>query len=99
MAQLREDLQGTDSHLVVERLELVSGWLHSDVSVRATLSQAAADSDKDREAIAQAVAAREVALKDARAAQDCCRSLEAELEIVWRELAKEIGRASCRERV
>nr|XP_020178316.1 predicted GPI-anchored protein 58 [Aegilops tauschii subsp. strangulata] len=33
MAQLREDLQGADSHLVAGRLELVPGWLHSDVSV------------------------------------------------------------------
>nr|XP_020162043.1 predicted GPI-anchored protein 58 [Aegilops tauschii subsp. strangulata] len=38
MTRLREDLQGTDPHLVAGRLELVSGWLHSDVSVRAALS-------------------------------------------------------------
>ena len=35
---LREDLQGTDRRLVAGRLELISGWLHSDVSVWAALS-------------------------------------------------------------
>ena len=38
------------------------------------------DSEKDREAIAQAAATREVVLEDVEAAQDRCRSLEAELE-------------------
>ena len=52
MTRLREDLQGTDRRLVAGRLELVSGWLHSDASVWVALSQAAADSVKDREAIA-----------------------------------------------
>ena len=89
MALLREDHPGSDHRLVAGRLELVSGWLHSDASVRVALSQVAADSRKDREAVAQAVAAREVALKDAEAAQDRCRSLAAELETVRRERAKE----------
>ena len=75
MAQLREDLLGADLRLVAGRLELASGWLHSDSAVRASLSQAAA--------------AREVALKDAGAAQDRCRWLEAELETMRRERAKE----------
>ena len=52
---------------VAGRLELVSGWLHSDVSVRAALSQAAVTSEKVKQAAAQAAAAREVALKDAKA--------------------------------
>nr|XP_020184220.1 AF4/FMR2 family member 1-like [Aegilops tauschii subsp. strangulata] len=65
---LRENLHGTDHRLVAGRLELTSGWLHSNASVRAALSQAAAASEKDKQAIAQAVAAREVALKDAGAA-------------------------------
>ena len=85
MALPREDLQGTDRRLVAGRLELVSGWLHSDVSVWATLSQAAADFEKDREAVAQAVAAREVVLKDGEAANDRCQSLET----ARRERAKE----------
>ena len=33
LGQLREDLQGANSHLVAGRLELVSGWVHSDASV------------------------------------------------------------------
>ena len=59
------------------------------MSVRATLSQATVDSEKDREAVTQAVAAREVALKDAEAAKDRYRSLEAKLETARREHAKE----------
>ena len=33
MAQLREDLLGADPRLVAGRLELASGWLHSDSAV------------------------------------------------------------------
>nr|XP_020165987.1 uncharacterized protein LOC109751511 [Aegilops tauschii subsp. strangulata] len=80
MTRLREDLQGADPHLVAGRMELVSGWLHSDVSVRAAPSQAAATSEKERQAAAQAVAAHKAALKDAETAQDRCRALEAELK-------------------
>nr|XP_020200821.1 uncharacterized protein KIAA1522-like [Aegilops tauschii subsp. strangulata] len=80
MTRLREDLQGPDRHLAAGRLELVSDWLHSDTCVRATLSQAAAISEKERQAAAQAAVAREVALKDAETAQDHCRALEAELK-------------------
>nr|XP_040256309.1 uncharacterized protein LOC109775784 [Aegilops tauschii subsp. strangulata] len=89
MTRLREDLQGTDRHLVAGPLELVSSWLHSNMSVRAALSQAAANSEEDKEAAAQAAATREVALKDAEAAQDHCRSMEAELETMCRERAYE----------
>ena len=35
MAQLREDLLGADPCLVAGRLELASGWLHSDSAIRA----------------------------------------------------------------
>ena len=65
MAQLREDLQGTDSHLVAGRLELVSGWIHSDASVRAALRQAATASEEEKQAANQAAAAREAEVKDA----------------------------------
>ena len=53
------------------------------------MSQAAAASKKDKQAAAQAVAAREVALKDVEAAQDRCRSLEAKLETMHNEHATE----------
>ena len=89
MTRLREDLQGADPLLVTGRLELVSGWLHSDMSIRAALSQATATSEKDKLAAAQAAAAREVALKDVEAAHDRCRPLEAELKILRSERAKE----------
>nr|XP_040254156.1 uncharacterized protein LOC120972727 [Aegilops tauschii subsp. strangulata] len=89
MTRLREDLQGADPHLVAGRLELVSGWLHSDVSVRAALCQATATSEKDKQAVVQAAAAREVALKEGEAARDCCQVLEAELKTLRNERAKE----------
>nr|XP_020165907.1 tol-Pal system protein TolA-like [Aegilops tauschii subsp. strangulata] len=89
MAQLQEDLQGTDSHLVAGRLELVSGWLHSDVSVRATLSQAAATSERKKQAAAQAAASRKAALKDVEAAQHRYRALEDELKTLHNEHAEE----------
>ena len=71
------------------RLELVSGWLHSYVSVRAALSQATATSEKEKQATAQASAARDAALKDAEAAQGRCRVLEAELKTLREEHAED----------
>ena len=47
------------------------------------------DSEKDKQAVAQAMAAREAALKDAGAAQDRCQLLEAELEAMRNERAAE----------
>ena len=73
MTQLQADLLGADPRLVAGRLELASGWLQSDTAVRAMLNQAATASEKEKCATAQAAAAREVALKDAEAAQDRCR--------------------------
>ena len=89
MVQLQEDLQGTDSHLVAGRLELVSGWIHSDASVQGALRRVAAASEEERQAATQAAAAREVALMDAVVAQDCCKVLEAELQGLRDERAKE----------
>lgn len=89
MTRLREVLQGADPHLVVVRLELVSGWLHSDASIRAALSQATATSEKEKQAAAQVVVAREAALKDVEAAQDRCRALEAELKTLRNGRAEE----------
>nr|XP_020186204.1 uncharacterized protein LOC109771917 [Aegilops tauschii subsp. strangulata] len=89
MTRLREVLQGADSHLVAGRLELVSGWFHSDVSVQAALSQATATSEKDKQAAAQATAAREVTLKDVKAVQDRCQLMEAELKTLHNERAEE----------
>nr|XP_020176299.1 nucleoporin NSP1-like [Aegilops tauschii subsp. strangulata] len=61
---------------------------------------AAAASEKDKQAVAQAAAAREVALKDTGAAQDHCRSLEAELETMRNErAAKARGRQAAEEKM
>nr|XP_020164486.2 tol-Pal system protein TolA-like [Aegilops tauschii subsp. strangulata] len=89
MTRLQEDLQGADPLLVARRLELVSGWLHSDVSVRAALSQTTATSEKEKQAAAQAAAAREAALKDVKVTQDHCWALEAELKTLRNERAEE----------
>ena len=86
---LRDDLQGTDRRLVAGRLELISGLLHSDASVRAALGQAVEASEEDKQATDQAAAARKVALKDAEAAKERCWSVEAELESMRNERAAE----------
>ena len=80
MAKLREHLLGVDPYLVAGRLEVASSWLHSDSAVQASLSQAAAASEKEKQAAAKAAADREAALKDAEAACDRCRELEDELK-------------------
>nr|XP_020148407.1 atherin-like [Aegilops tauschii subsp. strangulata] len=89
MTRLREDLQGADPLLVAGRLKLVSGWLQSDVSIWAVLSQAMSTSEKEKQAAAQAAAACEAALKDVEAAQDHCRALEANLKTLRNERAEE----------
>nr|XP_020175641.1 atherin-like [Aegilops tauschii subsp. strangulata] len=89
MAKLREDLLGADPRLVAGRLELASGWLHSDSAVQASLSQAAAASEKEKRAAAKAAVDREAALKDAEATRDRCRELEGELKSLRDERAKE----------
>ena len=89
MAKLREELLGADPHLVTGRLELASGWLHSDLAVRAALGQAAAASEKEKQSAANAAADREAALKDAKAARDRCRVLEDELQSLHDKHAEE----------
>ena len=49
LGRLREDLQGADPRLVAGRLELVSGWVHSEASVRAVLSQAMTASKEEKQ--------------------------------------------------
>nr|XP_020157470.1 atherin-like [Aegilops tauschii subsp. strangulata] len=80
LTQLRDDLQGADLRLVVGHLELISGWFHFDVSVRAALGQAAAASEEDKRAAGHASAALEAALKDAAAAKERSRVAKVELE-------------------
>nr|XP_020201746.1 ubiquitin carboxyl-terminal hydrolase 42-like [Aegilops tauschii subsp. strangulata] len=89
MTRLRDDLQGADPLLVAGRLELVSVWLRSDVSVRAALSQAVAASKKEKQAAARAAATREAALKDVETAKSRCQALEAELKALCNKCAEE----------
>nr|XP_040258640.1 uncharacterized protein LOC109756511 [Aegilops tauschii subsp. strangulata] len=89
MTQLQADLLSTDPRLVVGRLELASGWLHSDLAVRAALGQAAAASEKEKRGAASAAADREAALKDAKAAHDRCQELESELQSLHDKHAEE----------
>ena len=89
MTQLREDLLGADPLLVAGRLELASGWLQFDAAVRAALHHATTTFEKEKQAVAQAAADREAALKDAEAAHDCCRALEDELKSLRDERAEE----------
>ena len=79
MTQLQADLLSADPCLVAGRLEVAFGWLFSDLAVRATLSQAMASSEKEKQSTANAAADREAALKDAKAARDRCQELEDEL--------------------
>ena len=48
MVRLREDLQSAEPLLAAGHLGLVPGWLHSDVSVRAALSQVEATSEGEK---------------------------------------------------
>ena len=72
------------------RLELASGWLHSDLAVRAALGQAAAASGKEKQGAASAAADHETALKDAKAARDHCQVLEGELQSLRDKHAEEV---------
>ena len=90
LSRLREDIRSADPRLMVGRLELASGWARSAASVRAVLSQAVSSSDEERRAANQAKAARDAALGDAATAQDRYKTLEAELQGLRDELAKEV---------
>nr|XP_020193247.2 translation initiation factor IF-2-like [Aegilops tauschii subsp. strangulata] len=82
-------LEDADRRVASGRLELVSGWLRSDASVRAAWSQAVAASEEGKQAADLAAAAREAALKDAEAAKERRRVAEAELETLLNERATE----------
>ena len=87
--RLREDLQGADPRLVAGRLELASGWVRSDASVRAALAQAATTCDEEKQAILEAKAARDAALGEAADVWGHCEALESELQGLRDQLAKE----------
>ena len=59
------------------------------MAVRATLSQAAASSEKEKQSAANAASNREAALKDAKAARDRCQEMEDELKSLRDKYAEE----------
>ena len=63
--RLRQDLLGADPHLIAGRLELASGWIRSDASIRATLVQASTACDEEKHAVHEAKVARDAALGEA----------------------------------
>src|SRR3954468_11573450 len=88
--RLRQDLLGADPRLVVGRLELASGWIRSDASIRAALVQASTAYDGEREATLEAKAARDVALGEVVGVRGHCKELEDELQGLRDQLAKEV---------
>ena len=97
LSRLREDLQGANPRLVAGRLELIYGWVHSDASVRAALSQTMAASEEEKQVTTQAIAARNPALKDASTIQGRCKALGDELQGLRDELAKEVRARQAKE--
>ena len=88
--RLRQDLLGADPHLVAGRLELASGWIRSDASIRAALVQASTACDEEKLAVLEAKTARDAALGEAADAQGRCKALESELQGLQDQLAKEV---------
>nr|XP_020172992.1 translation initiation factor IF-2-like [Aegilops tauschii subsp. strangulata] len=95
--QLRDDLHGADRRLASGRLELISGWLRADTSGRAAWRQAVAASEESGQAASLATAARDMAMKDAEAAEERCRVAEAELKTLRDRQAAEARRREARE--
>ena len=77
--RLRQDLLGADPRLVAGRLELASGWIRSDASIRAALVQASTACDKEKQAVLGTKAAHDAALGEAADARGRCKALESEL--------------------
>ena len=78
--RLRQDLPGADPRLVVGRLELASGWIRSDASIRAALVHASSACDEEKQAALEAKVARDAALREAASVRGRCETLESELK-------------------
>ena len=61
-------------------LELISGWLLADKSVRVAWCQAAVSVEEARKVASVAAVERDLALKEAKDAQGRCYAVEAELK-------------------
>ena len=87
--RLRQDLLGADPRLVAGRLELASGWIRSDDSIRAALVQASTACDEEKQAVLGAKAARDAALGEVANVQGHCKALESKLQGLQDQLAEE----------
>lgn len=88
--RLRQDLLGADPRLVAGRLELASGWIRSDASIRAVLVQSSTARDEEKQAVLRVKDARDTALGEATDAQGHCKVLESELQSMQDQLAEEV---------
>src|SRR4051812_30071520 len=89
LERLRQDLLGADPRLVAGRLELASGWIRSDASIRAALVQASTACDEEKEATFKANAARDATLGEAVRIRGRCKELEDELQGLRGQLGEE----------
>ena len=70
-------------------MELASGWICSNASIRAALVQASTACDEEKQAALKAKAARDVALGEVVDVRGHCKALEDELQGLRDQLAKE----------
>ena len=70
---LQRDLLSADPRLVAGCLELASGWIRSDASIRAALVQASTASDEEKQAVLGAKDARDAALGEVASVQVAAR--------------------------
>ena len=92
------DLFSADPRLVAGRLELASGWLHSDLAVCTALGQAVAASEREKQGAVDAATDREAALKEAKAVRDRCQALEGELQSLRDKHAEVVHRCQAEEK-
>ena len=88
--RLQQDLLGADPRLVAGRLELASGWVRSDASIRAALVQASTACDEEDQAVLEAKAARDAALGEVVDVRGRCKVLEGVLQGLRDQLANEV---------
>ena len=77
---------------------MASGWLHSDLAVRAALGQAVAASEREKQGAVDGAADHEAALKESKAARDRCQVLEGELQSLRDKHAEEVCRRQAEEK-
>ena len=75
---------------MAKRLELASGWISFDASIRAALVQASTACDEEKQAVLEAKAARDAALGEVVDVRDRCKALEGELQGLRDQLTNEV---------